>query len=716
MLLTTHAHAAVRRLARSSTRGGLGALLLALVASSAMAQTYYVDRSIATCSGTATGTEADPYCTIAQAMTAHRGAGVTIIVKPGIYREQISVPSTGASGAPFVLQASGAGVVLDGADDLSGLGNWVLASGTTYRAAGVTWLPVQMFVNNTRIAAAADTEVDVPVNSFRWISGEGLYVNLGGANPGAQQTFVGRRKYGVSIYTKSFIKVIGFEITRADDRGIYLQNGCADIEILNNKVSRSNSYGIQTVNGQRMVIRGNTSSDNGFHGIGLTAGAANCVVTDNESFRNAHPTTRVANGIYLYGAPNNTLTGNRLHDNQDTGLHFAGGSNNCVSVHNRSWKNGDHGYDHLATSGVRHVNDVAWSNYLDGFSFEGNSPGSSVHNCIGVDNGVTNSTGRNLWVDAASSVGFTADHNVWWNSTINAIVKWIDVSHTNIANYQAASGQDAHSKQGNPLFVNAGAGDFHLNPGSSAIDMAHSGIANWPALDVSGAPRLDDLKVANTGEGSVLFADAGVFEAVPADVAPVVTAPATVKGLPAIPIAFTVTANDPDGDPIQSFTMDKSQLPAGNNATFEVNATKTSGTFRWTPGLVTGNFKVTFNASNLMLGSGSTRIQILKKIEDYNMEQGVGMPHVLAFSNGFPNPSMGDVDFSLDMPEAGDAEWTVFDAQGRVVYAESRSLPAGRHRVRWEGTTMSRQRAGTGIYFVRAKVAGQSFVRRVVRF
>jgi parallel beta-helix repeat protein len=711
MLLSTPVHAAARRLAGTGARGGLGALLLALAATSAMAQTYYVDPSIATCSATATGTATDPYCTIGQAMNAHRGAGVTIIVKPGIYREQVTVPSTGASGAPFVFQASGPGVVLDGADDFRGNALWTLASGSTWRAASVTWAPVQVFVNGARLTPAAESEVDVPVNGFRWVSGEGLYVNLGGSNPGSQQTFVGRRRYGFNVYTKSFIKIIGFEVTRADDRGIYMQNGCADIEITGNKVTFSASYGIQTVNGQRVVIRGNVSSDNGNHGIGLISGAANCTVADNESFRNVHPTQRVANGIYLYAAPNNTVVGNRVHDNQDTGLQFSGGSNNCIAVHNRSWKNGDHGYDHLASSGVKHVNDIAHANFLDGFSFEGNSPGGSLYNSIGVDNG-----GRNLWVDAASAVGFSSDHNVFWNATLNPIVKWIDVSYSDLAGYRTASGQDGHSRQGNPLFVNGGNGDFHVNMGSSAIDLAHSGVANWPALDIAGGARLDDTRTVDGGQGTIAYADAGVFEYVPVDVAPVVTAPASVRGLPLIPIQFTVTASDADGDAIQSLTMALTQMPANSGATFTVNATRTSGTFRWTPGLVTGNFKVTFTAANSLSGSATTQLKILKRIEDYNTEQLQGAPGALAFSNGWPNPSMGDVDFALDMPEAGDLDWQVFDAQGRVVYQESRSLPAGRHRVRWEGTTLSRQRAGTGIYFVRAKVAGQQFVRRVVRF
>ena len=58
----------------------------------------------------------------------------------------------------------------------------------------------------------------------------------------------------------------------------------------------------------------------------------------------------------------------------------------------------------------------------------------------------------------------------------------------------------------------------------------------------------------------------------------------------------------------------------------------------------------------------------------------------------------------------------ITDMQGRRVQSESRAMPAGPHRLRWDGMTFGRQRAATGIYFVRTRVAGTEFVRRVVRF
>jgi len=359
MLYTSHALAAVRRRLRSAVRAAApSAVLLALLGSAAHAQTFYVDAA-ANCA-TATGAQATPYCTIASAMAAHNGPGVTILVMPGTYREQITVPASGAAGSPFVFQASGPGVIIDGTDDFSNTTLWTSAGGGTYLAATATWSVKQVFVDGARLTASTATPTTMTANTFLWVSGTGLYVNVGN-NPGSHKTLVGHRNYGFNVY-KTFVNITGFQIIRTVDRGINMQNGCADMVVSNNNVSWAGSYGIQTVNGQRITITGNTVSDNAFHGIGLTAGASACIVTNNECMRNAHPTIRQANGIYLFGAPRNTISGNRLHDNQDTGLQFNNASDTCVSSNNVSYNNGDHGYDHLLSSGVMHVNDVAYHN------------------------------------------------------------------------------------------------------------------------------------------------------------------------------------------------------------------------------------------------------------------------------------------------------------------------------------------------------------------
>ena len=658
-------------------RGCLTLLLGAVTAWApiATAGTYYVDLSSPTCSPTGPGTEAQPYCSITAAVNLRAQPGNTILVKPGVYREQVTIRASGTAGSPIVLRATGPGVILDGADDFSDPAKWVHVGSGVWRAATVTWPPNQVFVDDERIRAATDSLAPPPVNQFTWRSGQGLFLNLGGGNPGLRQTLVGVRDYNINMVARSWITVDGFIAVHAESRGVYMQGGCSNVTIARNSVSGAHSSGIQTVAGNGIVIELNTVNNSGPHGIGLTAGATNCTIRDNESFGSTDPDIRRADGIYLYGSPGNVLCRNRVHNNQDSGIHFGPGSNDCIAFNNRSWSNGDHGYDHLGASGTTHVNDVAYGNTKDGWSIEGGSPGTRVYNCIAVNNGL-NTDEYNLWVEPGSEAGFVSDHNIFWNTTIQDPINYLDIEYAAIDDYRAASGQDAHSIQADPMFVDPASGDFRLRPGSPGIDSGDSGAPYWPVNDVANRPRVDVPGIPDLGVGPLQYADRGAFEyqfAPPS--AMLVLSPATG----AAPVVVTADASasfDADG-PIVSYRFDfgdgttvgPQSSPVASHAYSDETRTVT----------------VTVTDADGMTGTGSASVA----------------PPAFVAPVVFPNPMLDRGSIRFTLSQRGPLKVEIFDLTGRVLrtLVDDPMVRPGQHEYALVDLTDRGRRIAPGVYF-----------------
>src|SRR5580765_6266183 len=282
---------------------------------------YYVDQANPSCSNVGPGTQAQPYCAISVALAAHHDAGTTIHVMPGHYREQVTFPASGAPGSPISLVAETARgpVIVDGTDDFTSPTQWAQSTGNEWLAASVTWAPVQVFADEQRLTPSTAPPGSLPPRSFTWVSGSGLYVNVGGGNPEDHGAQVGRRRYGIYASGKSWLRIQGFTVVRGEDRCIQLTNGATDVEIVLNTVRQAAQMGIQAVGGSNIRIGSNVVSDNGDHGISLISGATHCTIEDNESFRNVYALGRRANGLYLFGCPGNLIQRNRWHDNQDSG-------------------------------------------------------------------------------------------------------------------------------------------------------------------------------------------------------------------------------------------------------------------------------------------------------------------------------------------------------------------------------------------------------------
>ena len=124
---------------------------------------------------------------------------------------------------------------------------------------------------------------------------------------------------------------------------------------------------------------------------------------------------------------------------------------------------------------------------------------------------------------------------------------------------------------------------------------------------------------------------------------PVVIAPATVAGTELVPLSFTVTASDPDGERIESLTA--APLPTG--ATFVTNSTHTIGTFSWSPAVgQAGTYSITFTARNLRVGTATTSITVAR----------ADRPPAVSAPLGINGEEGGAIAFSVSASDAdGDA-------------------------------------------------------------
>jgi hypothetical protein len=103
------------------------------------------------------------------------------------------------------------------------------------------------------------------------------------------------------------------------------------------------------------------------------------------------------------------------------------------------------------------------------------------------------------------------DNTIVWGNSSTQIVpgNQITVSYSDVQGGWLGIGNiDA-----NPLFVNAGGGDYRLANGSPCIDAGNNAVASLPATDFDGGPRLfDDPATADTGAGTPPIIDIGADE------------------------------------------------------------------------------------------------------------------------------------------------------------------------------------------------------------
>jgi hypothetical protein len=86
-----------------------------------------------------------------------------------------------------------------------------------------------------------------------------------------------------------------------------------------------------------------------------------------------------------------------------------------------------------------------------------------------------------------------------------------------------------------------------------------------------------------------------------------------------------------------------------------------------------------------------------------------------ALGLAWPNPFAAVTRVGFSLPRRGPVEAAVYDVGGRRVRTlVAEPLPAGRHRLEWEGTDSAGRAVASGVYFVRLRAEERSFSRKVV--
>jgi hypothetical protein len=218
-------------------------------------------------------------------------------------------------------------------------------------------------------------------------------------------------------------------------------------------------------------------------------------------------------------------------------------------------------------------------------------------------------------------------------------------------------------------------------------------------------PEGDPVRVTLTGE----IHETAVFTANDEIrvIRPRMTAPNGGELLPAGSV-FTVRWNDPQGQRVERADLVIS-LDAGE--TWQMLAENVTGTsYAWTvPHTPTTRAWIRVHAYDAAGAMGYDRTDgaftIQPTASAVETEAG-SPPEEYALHQNAPNPFNPVTWIRFDLPRAGRVALRVHSVDGRLVREWRETLPAGRHRVRWDGKTGEGSAVASGVYFARLTVEG----------
>jgi hypothetical protein len=233
-----------------------------------------------------------PWQTIAKVNATTFSPGDSILFQDGgVWREQLTLNSSGTSTSPITISSYGSGVqpIIDGADSVT---EWTQGSGQTIPnnvyAASLTTAPSQIFVDGNRLSPVT-SYLSMPLGSFFWSSNT-VYVRLAGdASPTGHTILASQRDFNVSLSGTSYISVTGLNLTRANVDNLRIDGAATGIILESNSMSSAYDIcadvrypGSGTLVKQDISIIGNTVTECGADGVFVGDYSNNITIAQND--------------------------------------------------------------------------------------------------------------------------------------------------------------------------------------------------------------------------------------------------------------------------------------------------------------------------------------------------------------------------------------------------------------------------------------------------
>jgi len=101
---------------------------------------------------------------------------------------------------------------------------------------------------------------------------------------------------------------------------------------------------------------------------------------------------------------------------------------------------------------------------------------------------------------------------------------------------------------------------------------------------------------------------------------------------------------------------------------------------------------------------------------DVEDEQESALPNRVELRQNYPNPFNPETAISFTLPEKSEVSLDIYNVLGRRVIRliENPSLPAGTHKIVWDGRDQNGRSLASGVYFYRLSVGNESHSRKMI--